>query len=257
MKIKYNILLFSILFALLARNTFSQELKPFKKQNGMYVLVHMPDTLTFLSEAYDKIGTYKNGAYAVRFDKKWGYMDSLGHVIIPLIYQDVESWFCGYGGNYTSVEQNDKWGLIDRKGSQVYPFVSDDAIVFIDGISSVCINNKYGFIDKDLHWLLKPQFDEIFNTHDGFTSVAKHKKWGVIDSKGKMVIPMNYDFIYEFYYRMACVRQNKKYGYFNTKAELVVPIIYEEADAYFKDGKAKVKLKGRTFYIDESGKELN
>lgn len=51
----------------------------------------------------------------------------------------------------------------------------------------------------------------------------------------------------------ALVRQNGWWGYVDKTGKEVIPFVYEDARYFNKNGKAKVKLNGETFFIDVKG----
>ena len=51
------------------------------------------------------------------------------------------------------------------------------------------------------------------------------------------------------------MKKNNKWGYVDNNNTIVISFIYDEAYK-FENGKARVKLKGRTFYIDRNGREV-
>ena len=49
---------------------------------------------------------------------------------------------------------------------------------------------------------------------------------------------------------------NGKWGFIDQAGEEVIPFIYDDARYFNKDGKAKVKLNGETFFIDVKGNRV-
>lgn len=47
-----------------------------------------------------------------------------------------------------------------------------------------------------------------------------------------------------------------KCGFIDQTGEVVIPLIYDDACYFNKDGKAKVKLNGETFFIDLKGNRV-
>ncbi|WP_369906425.1 WG repeat-containing protein [Bacteroides sp. AF39-11AC] len=56
-----------------------------------------------------------------------------------------------------------------------------------------------------------------------------------------------------FSVELALVRQNGWWGYVDKTGKEVIPFVYEDARYFNKNGKAKVKLNGETFFIDVKG----
>lgn len=79
-------------------------------------------------------------------------------------------------------------------------------------------------------------------------------RWGFLDAAtGEEVVPFIYDYAHAFSVGLALVRQNGWWGYVDKTGKEVIPFIYDDARYFNKDGKAKVKLNGETFFIDVKG----
>ena len=74
-------------------------------------------------------------------------------------------------------------------------------------------------------------------------------KWGFIDAAtGEEGVPFIYDY--------AAVCMEGKCGFIDQTGKEVIPFIYDDARYFNKDGKAKVKLNGETFFIDVKGNRV-
>ncbi len=47
-----------------------------------------------------------------------------------------------------------------------------------------------------------------------------------------------------------------KWGFINNTGQIIIPVIYTLHNEDFKNGKIKVSLNERTFYIDKKGNEV-
>lgn len=111
-----------------------------------------------LSLDYDYIGNYSEGLIAACKNKKWGFVDSTGKVIIPFEYKDrimevsesLEALEFCEGFAIVPVKDN-YWIYIDKTGKPLngknYLFASK----FNNGLAYVCSDNygKCGYIDKN------------------------------------------------------------------------------------------------------------
>ena len=71
-------------------------------------------------------------------------------------------------------------------------------------------------------------------------------RWGFLDTAtGEEVVPFIYDYAHAFSVGLALVRQNGWWGYVDKTGKKLF--------LFNKDGKAKVKLNGETFFIDVKG----
>lgn len=82
-------------------------------------------------------------------------------------------------------------------------------------------------------------------------------KTAYVTKTGEIKIPAGDFYGYDFNEGLAAVVNAKnRYGFINTSGELVIPNTYNKVEP-FKEGKAKVTLGDRTFYIDKKGNEIN
>lgn len=215
---------------------------------------------------YDYIGYFAGGVAEVNiggmweyneydeptvYGGKWGAIDKTGKEIVPLKYDYlITGSYSQYG--YMVVEANKKYGVVNAAGVQLTPIKYD----FIKpssnepGIAVVNIGGKYDELFGEL----------IFNPYSGGSQ-------GFVNFKtGKEITPVQYANVGDFYEGLAMVNigavytqdagyTGGKWGYINNTGQTIIPLKFDSAD-YFFDGKAKVKLDGREFYIDKTGKEV-
>jgi hypothetical protein len=90
-----------------------------------------------LTSSYEFAGPFCNGLARVRKNKKWGYIDTTGAIVIPLKYNEVENFSEGMA----RVRVGQKWGLMSSTGKEIIkptfqeigPFINDKAKVLLDG----------------------------------------------------------------------------------------------------------------------------
>ncbi len=113
---------FSILFFFLISSVFCFSQK--EKKNSKF-------------PKYDYVGSFNNGLAKVKFNKKWGFIDTLGVEVVPIIYHEVTTFSDGLA----KVRVNEKWGMVDTNGNVIvkptfdwiYDFEGDKAKVLVDG----------------------------------------------------------------------------------------------------------------------------
>ena len=174
--------------------------------------------LAIATKNYDELYGFHEGLAKVYKNKKYGFIDKLGHEIVPCIYDKAEDYHLGI----SIVSKGEKTGVINQEGDIVIPCKFDDIQTFgKDSLAVACLYGKYGFIDL----------------------------------KGNIVIPFNYEECGEFSEGLAAVRQNGLYGFINKKGELIIPCQYRELynGHGFNDGLVGVS-KDKWGYIDKTGK---
>ena len=152
-------------------------------------------------------------------DHKYGYVDILGNVIVPLVYDEGLSFKEGY----TAVRRGSNWLYIDSTGKVITEAVFTDAQSFHDGLAAVMENDLYGYINTSGKVVIDFKFTNARAFGEGLAPVANKKGgWGYINQKGEIVITPEYDF----------------------------------ADI-FNNGEARVIKGDKVFYIDKNNKMLH
>jgi hypothetical protein len=141
---------------------------------------------------YNDVGEVKGGYLEVKNDK-WGLVDSLGNVKIPLTYD-----FVGiYGDDIVAVKKNNKWAYFKTDGTQTTDFDYDYVTEFRLGYALIKQNGKYHLIDKTGKVKLAnfPVNDKegayIHHPVQGTNTLLfwKKGKYGLMNMNGKVIFP--------------------------------------------------------------------
>ena len=224
-------------------------------------------------------------AFSKTIDGKtlWGFIDKTGKEVIPAKYRDAGSFVSGLAPVAIDKPNNDNdddwgislneylWGYINPQGEEVIKIQYTYAEEFTaDGLAHVQKDVK----DADDAYI-NTKGEEVLsgytrggNFSEGYAWVAKgisdDRQYMIIDTKGEVsyTLPKNMEFKHDAMFGDGLIPALKvgrddeeKYGYINAKGETVIDFKYKDADN-FKNGKAKVKLKKKRFYIDTKGTEI-
>ena len=281
-----KLLVLVLSFSILLGGGFSG---PVKAEDG-------PDII-WLPEGYDGfwqpsvVGCFKEGLAAVKKDRKTGYIDKSGQVVIPFEYNDAFYFSEGLA----SVKKEERWGCIDKTGKIIIPFQYagpqlfkeglsatgngyidknsqavqfhydydyDDRDVwekcFSEGLASVRKNGKYGYINKSGQVVIPFEYDWARPFNEGLAAVVKDGKGGYIDQSGQVVVPFEYDSATVFSEGLALVRKDRGWGYIDKNGRTVIPFEYNEhyLAGDFSEGLAMVGKDGKWGYIDKNGKAV-
>ena len=109
-----------------------------------------------IQPTYDQV-TYENGLWKVKLDDKYGYLDSVLNLAVPIEYNVSYGFKNGYaavniGGAYNQyyTVEGGKWGFVDKTGKVIVPVQYDDVESFnAEGIAKVTLNGeKYSINTK-------------------------------------------------------------------------------------------------------------
>jgi WG containing repeat len=226
---------------------------------------------------------FSDGMVAVR-NGDWGYMDTKGHLAIPMKYDLVHD----FNGGSSIARKKGKYVVLNKKGEEfpvdaddmrdfsegMAPFIKDGRFGFVGADGKVVVapiyrfvgafkngyawvkgeDLKIGFIDKTGTMIIKPQFNMVgdFSSGDGLAKAKKDKVWGYINTKGETVLTPDTEFYGDFFDGLAMGRKDGKIGFFNTKGEWIIAPKFDLCHD-FKNGYAAAKEGFRWGVIDKTG----
>lgn len=234
-------------------------------------------------EKYDSIERLNNGICIVSRDKKYGCINQIGSIIIPLKY---ESLVCQnkllIAIRYDVTDESHKIGIINFQESEIVPFthltfcrqkiefVIKPEIIFYKVIrwGAYSLQGKkicepiYDYIEYIADNLIKVGKDDVaysafddYYWEDGerydFTSSCKYSivNWGLIDSTGKQILPLEYSSISDKAINgLVEICSDDRLGYVDITGHVVLKPTYKSIGD-FADGYAVVS-KDSGFYDD-------
>lgn len=133
---------------------------------------------------------FAEGLAAVRKNKKWGYVDKHGIVVIPFSFDEAR----GFSSGLACVKKNGMYGFVDKTGEVVIPFIYDWAISFKNGVSFVRKDGCYGAIRANGDIAIPIIYDnvDVNGLNEGLVYVSKGSHGGFVDKNGKTVVPFIY-----------------------------------------------------------------
>lgn len=208
-----------------------------------------PGVLRKLNAKYERIWPFDRGLAMVRNNSRYGFVDTLGRVAIPLIYTGARSFKNGYAVVTKGTGDEGRSGLIDRTGREVLPFVWNDlGAVGREGVA--------------VGWRKTPEGG---------------RSYAIVDTLGHE-IPLKYDLCRDFARGMAVVGIGDyqeeiipisgkkmqvfvgKCGYITPDGKEAIPVQFDEARNFGADGIASVGIQGKYYikwgFIDRSGKQI-
>lgn len=165
---------------------------------------------------YEEIKPFYKGLAAVKKDKKWGFVDTLGQVRIPFEYDAVNA---GFYLPLAFVKKGDFWGGITPMGEIKLSFEYDlieDALLKVN-------QEKYGYYNVQNHdALVFKQEKKLPN----YYFARKGAAWGMFDFEGNVLIPCQYlDYqLLDNYIRMGNAKQC---ALFDTQGNQLSPFYLE------------------------------
>ncbi len=129
------------------------------------------------------------------------------------------------------VYQNDCYGYIDSLGTMVIPPIFLNAGEFNDGLAPARIEGRFGYIDSQGDWAIPPQYDYAVPFSNGYAIVFVNGKPFFIDVQGTLVLKSSYSDLTTFKQKRAIVSgPNKKLGVIDLNGKLLIDTIYDFID---------------------------
>ena len=142
---------------------------------------------------YDMAEGYFIVKNVVNFEDRYGAVDSLGHIVIPLQYDELLYLVAGL----FTYRSNKKWGLLNHKAEELTPPLSDDPLYYnksnrFVGLFRVLQNGLYGCVDTLGRLKIPVQYTAIQEFKDGLAKASVNNLYGVIDVNGREIVPFQY-----------------------------------------------------------------
>ncbi|MBN2442525.1 MAG: WG repeat-containing protein [Spirochaetales bacterium] len=162
--------------------TDSSGLTVFKDDNWYGLINNMGEII--VEPQYQYIYTISDGVSIVKKEGRYFFLDhKTGKRLGDSIFE--EYYYSSSG--FHRVLMDGKYGFVNSLGKIIiepqYKNIND----FSQGLAAVKIGNKWGFIDLTGYLVIKPQFDEVDSFYEDISRVKIGNKTGYINRKGKYI----------------------------------------------------------------------
>lgn len=199
------------------------------------------------------------GIVKVSQSDKWGLIDVSGNIITEPQYSSIDVFVGPFTKVGKSVEDSKcQYGLIDTVGEVVLPIEYDEIERWDNGYYMIQKNELYGLLSPTLHLVFAPSKNYMKKLDDKYILVRCAgicSAWGLIDYYGNEVIPADGEhysfseievlengFLKAIYHKSAYVHQNQyTIGILNSKGKEIYRKFQCEDIIYFGDGLFLVK----------------
>ncbi len=185
----------------------------------------------------DRTNTYfKKGLCRVEKNSQLGYINSNFETIVPFGKFDIAE---PYQNNLAIVSKNGKYGIIDSLGTLIIPLKYDlieHPAIYSNIFAEFLTNDsgKFGLLDSNGDILLENKYKEIIwdrlkrgENQQKYYIYKENGKFGAINTKGEIIIPFEYEQLSNFNYQdFTIAKKNGKFGVINSFAETIIPFAY-------------------------------
>ncbi len=204
--------------------------------------------------------------YCVKKEKKWGFINDKGEVIVDFQYDVIGYASNGYalvgvGSNFNH-QWFGKFSLIDKEGFELLSNMESIGFMEIDGTTNESLTftslNNYDEYKLVLKRKKRLEYLDDFwkcNFYEGVTRYSRNRKYGLVNEFGHFIgcdnyydnpsdfKPVLYDYIEKPKFGLFKVRLGKSYGFINADGIEIIKCKYHVVGE-FKNGLCKVNLGG-------------
>jgi hypothetical protein len=188
---------------------------------------------------YTEIFPFNEGLAVVKDRDAYGYIDTMGKLIISCIYSRAEAFSEGRAAVY----KDGNCGYLTKDGDPLTPFVFKQCQRFSDGRAVVSQGSlrKAGLLDLNGKMLIEPSINRLldFSEGRGLVRDEQYRFYYITEQAGM------YNGYYQkagsFNHGVAVVQVNGKWGVINRRGMELVPPKYSQIES-FENGYAKVRI---------------
>lgn len=193
------------------------------------------------------------GLQMIEADRKMGYVDGAGKLIIPVEYDRLSE----FKGDYAIGEIGSDSYIINKKGERVKVNTDADRVAYvINGYAPFEKNKLFGYVDAKGELVIEPKFKNV-GYFEGETAWARtaDNLIGFINKKGEWVIQPQFTKATEPdpIHHIARVTLNEEIKYVKPNGEYL-PITGITGGGEFSEGFAWIKVGELVGLIDHTGK---
>ncbi len=168
---------------------------------------------------YEK-GGFQDGLCAVGKNGRWGFVNTSGQLVAPILYERPNGYKYEMRENYPGPQ-------------------------FKNGVAVVCRAGKFGTLSKLGKTIIPLIYDGMQLYNGNYTVVTKGNLQGVVDKTGKIIVPIKYQQIWVedggSFFRVKKYIGTYTYSLFNTNGEEILNTSQEHIIGKFENGFAFYK----------------
>lgn len=195
--------------------------------------------------------------------EKYGFINSNGKIIVPLIYDDAFPFYNGFA----SVKKGEKWFYIDKNGDELqflknfetsYKPIIDNLVLVSDekknkpikgklttiaaGLTEFLTKVKASDYPESLYDILNQRllffsnYDEISGYFEnGLMKVVKNGKIGYVNKDNKIIIPLIYDQVKDISENKIIAKKDGFWGAIDMNNLTIIPFEYNYLNPFHED----------------------
>jgi WG containing repeat len=196
-------------------------------------------------------------SFKAAVDGRVGVLDSLGNVLVECIYSDIKI----INDFNFAVKNKGKWGIVNNKQRLLVPIVYNE--IETDDLGFIFLKKgaSYNVFDVLKQVLNNTQFESVdilkFNDSSFFVITELDGKKGILGDSAKLVIPNEYDLIDLIYStNFFKIKKDNLFGLIDWSGKIIIPCKYDDIDVYNKLNLITAKQNSNYFLYNFNGQKI-
>ena len=187
----------------------------------------------------------QNNLFQVTKDKKSGFINNKGQIIIDLVFEGVSSFSEGLARVFVG----DKMGFIDTNGNFIIQPKFDMVSDFSENLAFASLGDKFGYIDKTGNFVIEPFYYSCSDFKNGYALVMQDviSKGSFIDKSGAIKLDGKNFLVSKYNEGLINCSENGTWGFIDINGDFIISPTYKYTRE-FSEGKAAViplKINGK------------
>lgn len=184
---------------------------------------------------------------------KWGFMDTLGRLVIPPLFDDVTSFSEGLA----AANLEGRWGYIDPSGEFVIPPTFKSAWSFHEGLARVSLFDGLDcYVTRREEYIRSADWAAADDFSEGLAKIKRGNVFGFIDTTGEVVLPTIYSKCRSFSRGLAIFSTGEKSGVIDAQGDEILPAGFDQIRILDSAGILLCHTGASAFVYDLNGKEM-
>ncbi|MDG1842359.1 MAG: WG repeat-containing protein [Crocinitomicaceae bacterium] len=203
------------------------------KENKAHVFINGKEAIIdslgnfYFPPIYNRVKEFTDSLFLVKEEDFWGIAKADSSIVLPCTFDNIGQ----LSNNLAHVVSNKKMGFINNIGKIIIPIKFDapynyqDICNFNLGFATVVRNGKYGMIDTTGKIKIKYSYKQLGKSSE-LIAFRKSNLWGYMRPNGKKILSSKYNYAESTTNNIAIVQKDTLMGMINHSAKYIIPMAY-------------------------------
>ncbi|NNF20598.1 MAG: WG repeat-containing protein [Saprospiraceae bacterium] len=201
---------------------------------------------------FDHVSKFSDGAAAVNYKGKWGYVDRIGNFLVEPSYKSAYPMQEGWA---RVIDFEQKFSFVNKRNESLSFELANEAGNFSSGLVRIRMGYTWGFANDKGDMVIDPQFEKAWDFEGDYAKVKNGSHYGLIGKSGNIIIPIEYNKIWPPSNGIVVVKKNEAYFALNTNNEILLGPFQNLTR--FHNSVAAARMNDEYVLIDTEGRTIS